>query len=69
MKLTRGAIIFLGYTLLALIITHPLIWHLSTHVPHDVGDPLLSTYILWWNAHHVPLTAEWWHARCPTACC
>jgi hypothetical protein len=60
--LTRGALIFFGYTLLALIVTHPLIWHLSTHVPHDVGDPLLSTYILWWNAHHVPLTAEWWNA-------
>jgi hypothetical protein len=60
--LTRGALIFLGYTLLAVLITHPLIWHLSTHVPHDVGDPLLSTYILWWNAHHLPLTADWWNA-------
>src|SRR5262249_22589132 len=27
---------------------------------HDVGDPLLSTALLWWNAHTPPLTARWW---------
>ena len=37
--------------LLAVAITYPLIWHLTSVVPHDLGDPLLSASILWWNAH------------------
>src|SRR5262249_3749808 len=41
--------------------TYPLVAHLGTHVPHDLGDPLLSTVILWWNAHRLPLGAEWWN--------
>ena len=48
-----------AYALLA-VITFPLATHLSSAVPHDLGDPLLSTSILWWNAHVVPLTARWW---------
>jgi hypothetical protein len=39
---------------------HPIAAHLTTQVPHDVGDPVLSTALLWWNAHAVPLTARWW---------
>ena len=34
--------------------------HLSTRVPHDLGDPVLNTWILWWNARAVPFTARWW---------
>jgi hypothetical protein len=30
-------------------------------VPADLGDPLLSTAILWWNAHVLPLTERWWN--------
>ena len=40
--------------------TWPLAAHLSSRVPHDLGDPLLNTWILWWNAHAVPFTARWW---------
>jgi len=29
-------------------------------VPHDLGDPLLSAWILWWNAHHLPFVGAWW---------
>src|SRR5207249_9944839 len=29
--------------------------------PRDLGDPLLSASILWWNAHVVPLTDRWWN--------
>ena len=29
---------------------------------HDPGDPLLVTYLIWWNAHAVPLTQRWWNA-------
>ena len=50
----------LGYTAFALALTRGLIGHFSTAVPHDLGDPLLSTWILWWNAHHLPFTGAWW---------
>jgi hypothetical protein len=35
---------------------------MSTMLPHDVGDPGLNTWILWWNAHAWPLTERWWNA-------
>src|SRR5207247_3915451 len=31
-------------------------------VPSDLGDPLLTIWILWWNAHHIPFTAAYWNA-------
>ena len=40
-----------GYALLALLLTHPLIFHLNQAVPHDIGDPLLNTWILAWDSH------------------
>jgi hypothetical protein len=60
--MTRGflALWCAVYTALAVVVTFPLVAHLSSVVPHDLGDPLLSTSILWWNAHVVPLTARWW---------
>lgn len=36
--------------------------NLSTGVPADLGDPLLNTWILWWNAQQVPLTDAYWNA-------
>lgn len=51
----------LAYLLLALAITFPLVLKLGTGIPHDLGDPLLSTSLLWWNAHVTPLTAAWWN--------
>lgn len=33
---------------------------MRTTVPHDLGDPLLSTAVLWWNAHVMPLSPRWW---------
>ncbi|TAK12314.1 MAG: hypothetical protein EPO35_11475 [Acidobacteria bacterium] len=47
---------------LTLISAWPLLTHLGTALPSDLGDPILETWILWWNAHHVPLTAAWWDA-------
>ena len=49
------------YTALAIALTFPLILHLASVVPSDLGDPLLSTSILWWNAHVLPLTERWWN--------
>ncbi len=43
-----------------MIVTFPLVVHVATDVPHDLGDPLLSATILWWNAHTPWLSARWW---------
>jgi hypothetical protein len=51
---------FACYAALACALTYPLVRHLSSTIPHDLGDPLLSTTILWWNAHTLPLTDRWW---------
>jgi hypothetical protein len=57
----RSAFLFLvGYSLLTAAMTYPVAAHLSTRVPHDLGDPLLSTVILWWNAHHLPFSPGFW---------
>jgi hypothetical protein len=39
------------YLLLTIAITHPLWLHLTDAVPGDIGDPLLNTWILAWDAH------------------
>lgn len=52
---------FLLYALLAVLVTWPLAVRLGAVVPHDLADPLLNTWILWWNAHAVPFTAAWWN--------
>ncbi len=54
------AVAFVAYSAVAIALTFPLVLHLSSVVPHDTGDPMLSTAILWWNAHVLPLTARWW---------
>jgi hypothetical protein len=51
---------FSGILGLTLVLLHPITSHFATQVPHDLGDPLLSTTLLWWNAHTTPLTARWW---------
>ena len=55
--LVRAAIV---YTAVTLVATYPLIVHLRAAVPRDLGDPLLSAAILWWNAHVLPLSERWW---------
>jgi hypothetical protein len=58
----RAALVaFAAYTAVAIAVTFPLVLHLSGALPHDLGDPLLSTAILWWNAHAVPFTERWWN--------
>jgi len=51
-----------AYATFAVAATWPLAVRLNSAVPHDPGDPLFSTWILWWNAHVLPLTARWWDA-------
>jgi hypothetical protein len=51
----------LAYFGLTVLMFWPLVRDLRTGVPHDIGDPLLNTWILWWNAHAVPFTQGWWN--------
>src|SRR6266850_1146430 len=52
-------IAFAGYSALTLVMTWPLVLHLTSALPHDAEDSLLSATILWWNAHVLPLTRRW----------
>ena len=61
-RLTPWLLALAGYVSLTLLWTWPLPLRLATVVPHDTGDPLLTAWILAWNAHHVPLTTGWWNA-------
>src|SRR4029453_7426944 len=47
---------------LSLIEQRALLPAIAGSVPHDLGDPLLNTWIFWWNAHHLPLTEQYWNA-------
>ena len=58
---THGAV-FLVYAALSVAVTWPLALGLGTAVPHDVGDPIGFTWILWWNAQALPLTSAWLRA-------
>jgi hypothetical protein len=49
-------------TALTCAYTWPLTAHMASAVPHDRGDPLLVTWILWWSTKAVPLTTHWWNA-------
>ena len=60
MSLRLSAGLGLAYGALAIVYTWPLAISLTTHLPNDLGDPLLSSWILWWHAHRVPFTREWW---------
>ncbi|HKY22550.1 MAG TPA: discoidin domain-containing protein [Vicinamibacterales bacterium] len=54
--------VFVLYGVLAVALTYPLIFRLSSVLPNDPGDPALNTWILWWNTQTVPLTSAWWNA-------
>jgi hypothetical protein len=51
-----------AYVALTLVYAWPLLGRMSTVLPHDVGDPALNAWIIWWNAHAWPLTEAWWNA-------
>ena len=59
--LPRGlSIAFVLYSTLTIALFRGLVLHIGSVLPHDLGDPVLSTWVLWWNAHRVPFTASWW---------
>ena len=48
-----------GYTVLTLVMLRPVIAHLTSRIPHDLGDPLLSMTLLWWNARNWARHSAW----------
>ena len=49
-------------SLLTLVMHAELIEGIGVSIAGDLGDPLLNTWILWWNAQQVPLTDAYWNA-------
>jgi len=50
----------IGYLLITALLFRNLLPVLPTHLFGDLGDPLLNTAIVAWNAKHLPLSADWW---------
>lgn len=64
-RAARSALMTLGYATLAYAVLTALLFRsllpvVATRLYPDLGDPLLNTAILYWNATHVPLTSAWW---------
>ncbi len=57
----RAFLFVAAFTMLAIVWTRPLVFHLSSRLPHDPGDPVFNTWLVWWNAHAVPFTSRWWN--------
>lgn len=51
-----------AFLALAIAWAWPLPMYLGSRFAHDPGDPLLVTYLLWWNARVVPLSEAMWNA-------
>jgi hypothetical protein len=51
----------IAYAVITLLLTWPLAIAADRVVPHDLGDPLMSAAILWWNAQELPFTEAWWN--------
>jgi hypothetical protein len=59
---TRLLAVFLLYVAITLAWGHFFIGSLATHFAHDSGDPLLNSWIMWWNATTIPFSPAWWNA-------
>jgi hypothetical protein len=54
----EAGLVAIGACLLAIVMTWPLIWHLGSTVPRDIGDPLAEAWQPAWGGHaliHQPL--------------
>ena len=50
-----------AFIVLAIVWTRPLVFHLASRIPHDPGDPIFNTWLVWWNAHAIPFSDRWWN--------
>jgi hypothetical protein len=64
---TRGALkparhlpAVIAYAAITVALTWPVAASPGRNVPFDLGDPLLTASILWWNAQQLPFTEAWW---------
>jgi hypothetical protein len=52
-KIVEIALVAAGFTVLAVVMTLPLLIHATRALPGDLGDPLLNAWILGWDAQHL----------------
>ena len=52
---------FISYLLITLVLAFPLVRNIGSSLPNDLGDPVLNTWILWWNTTGLPFTERWWN--------
>jgi hypothetical protein len=57
----RWAAAAVAYTALTGAMYFPVVAAFFSRIPNDPGDPLLNTWLLWWNATTVPFTTAWWN--------
>ena len=62
MRRLRGDAAFCWYLVVTVVLAFPLVRRFATLLPSDLGDPVLNTWILWWNTQAVPFTDTWWNA-------
>jgi hypothetical protein len=53
-KRIEVAAVITGFACLAIATTYPLVLVLGTHLPSDLGDPLLNAWTLAWDASRIP---------------
>src|SRR5947207_10477325 len=46
----EAALVLIGFTTLAVAATFPLVRTIGTHLPGDLGDPVMNTWLLAWDA-------------------
>jgi hypothetical protein len=49
------------YGVLTVALLWPLLLHFGSAFPHDPGDAILNTWILWHGTQTIPLTDAWWN--------
>jgi hypothetical protein len=59
--MVRHLVVLVLYLALTVTLTWPLALRAASAIPNDLGDPLLSTWTLWWNTSVPPLTERWWN--------
>lgn len=67
---TRGALRLSGhlpalvaYAAITVAFTWPVVLSPGSLVPAELGDPLLTASMLWWNAQQLPFSDTWWNGR------
>ena len=50
-----------SYLAITVLMAWPLVRDIDQRVSNDVGDPVLNTWILWWNTTGIPFTERWWN--------